>query len=394
MDVEGLKQRMVARVDELADVLVETSRAIHARPEVGYEERFAADLLASVLEREGLDVVRGAYEIETAFAARAGDAGPLVAVCLEYDALPGLGHAGGHNVIAAAGLGAGLAAAAAAGEAGGRVVVLGTPAEEGGGGKVLMAQRGAFDGVDVAMMVHPSGADLTLMSTVAITTLDVEWSGASAHAAAAPWKGRNALDAAVLGYVGVAALRQHIQPTDRVHGVFTAGGDKANIVPEHAAMQWMVRSATVAGLAPLRDRVVAALEAGAAATGCTMTWRAVGCDYAEMRDNDAVIDLYRANMAALGRVVEDPRHGGTQVLGSTDMGNVSHLVPSIHPMVRVSPVDVPIHSREFERWAGGEEGDAAVLDGAKAMAMTIADLWTSPDDLAAARAEFEAAAGA
>ena len=389
MDVEALKQRVCDRVDELADVLIDASHQIHAHPELNYEERFAHELLTGIVEGQGLPVTRHAWDLETAFDVRVGAGGPLVAVCCEYDALPGIGHACGHNVIAAAGLGAGLAAAAVVEEAGGRLAIIGTPAEEGGGGKVVMGRRGAFEGVDAAMMVHPAGADLARMSTIAITSLEVAYDGLSAHAAAAPWRGRNALDAAVLGYTNVAALRQHIQPTDRVHGIITRGGDKANIVPERTEMEWMVRSAEVEALGPLRDRVVAALEAGAAATGCTMTWRTSGCDYADMVDNQPLIDRYRLNMAALGRAVTEPGVGAPPVVGSTDMGNVSYLVPSMHPMIAVSPADVAIHTRDFTRWAAAEEGDRAVIDGAKAMAMTAVDVWAGPGVAEEVRAAFD-----
>ncbi|MDP9005767.1 MAG: M20 family peptidase, partial [Actinomycetota bacterium] len=218
MELDALKARMCQRVDELTDDLIDVAREIHAHPELAFEERFAHDLLTSILERQGLEVTRGAWDLPTAFDGRAGDDGPTVAICCEYDALPGIGHACGHNVIAAAGLGAGLAAATVAGDAGATVRILGTPAEEGGAGKVLMAERGALDGVDAAMMVHPAGADLATMDAIAAAMLEVEYHGRAAHAAAAPHEGRNALDAAVLGYVNVAALRQHIRSTERVHG--------------------------------------------------------------------------------------------------------------------------------------------------------------------------------
>ncbi|MDP8987782.1 MAG: M20 family peptidase, partial [Actinomycetota bacterium] len=243
MDLGRLKERVCDRVDELAPALIAVSHEIHAHPELCYEERFAHELLTSLLEREGLEVARGAYGLDTAFEARSGGEGPTVVVCCEYDALPGIGHACGHNVIAAATAGAGLAAATVADEAGGRVRVLGTPAEEGGAGKVELAHHGALDGVDAAMMVHPAAADLATMDSLAAAMLEVEYFGEAAHAAAAPHRGRNALDAAVLGYLNVAALRQHIADTERVHGVITKGGDKANIVPDHTAMGWMVRSA-------------------------------------------------------------------------------------------------------------------------------------------------------
>jgi amidohydrolase len=375
MDAGGLKQRALARIDELEDVLLDVSHQIHAHPELNFEERFAHELLTSVLEGHGLDVTRHAYGLDTAFAATAGADGPTVAICLEYDALPGVGHACGHNVIAAAGLGAGLAAAAIAEEAGGRVRILGTPAEEGGGGKAIMADAGAFDGLVAAMMVHPADADLAAMDVIATSHLRVEFRGVAAHAAAFPHLGRNALDAAVLGYVNVAALRQHIEPTDRVHGVFTDGGDKPNIVPERTEMEWMVRSARYASLEPLQRRVEACFEAGAAAAGCTCTYEEHGRRYADMVDNPVLLARFAANSEALGRPLADPRAGGPRVVGSTDMGNVSYLVPSIHPMVKVAPAGVSIHSHDFTAHARSEAGDAAVLHGARAMAATVADLW-------------------
>ncbi len=383
--------RVTERVDALADELVEVSHAIHAAPELGFEERRAHDLLTEVLERHGLAVTRGAHGLETAFEATAGTEGPTVAICCEYDALPGIGHACGHNVIAAAGLGAGLALAAVAAEAGGRVRVLGTPAEEGGGGKILMADAGAFDGVDAALMVHPAGADLRWMDTLAATSFAATFTGLAAHAAAFPERGRNALDAAVLGYVNVAALRQHIAPTDRVHGIFVKGGDKTNNVPERTEMDWMVRSARVEDLEALVERVLACLAAGAAAAGCTFEHRTTMRTYADMVDNPVLLDRFAVHAEALGRTLADPRRTGTAVTGSTDMGNVSHLVPSIHPVLAVSPADVSIHSAAFADHAGGPAGDAAVVDGARALAATAADLWTEPALLADARAAFDRA---
>jgi amidohydrolase len=249
---------------------VDASHQIHAHPELNYEERFAHDLLTELLAAEGLEVERSAYGLDTAFVARAGSSGPTVAVLCEYDALPGIGHACGHNIIATAGLGAGLAAAALADEAGGQVVILGTPAEEGGGGKIRLAQQGAFEGIDAALMVHPAGCELTRMQTIAVQEVAATYTGLAAHAAAAPHEGRNALDAAVLGYLNVAALRQHIRPTERVHGIVAEGGDKPNIVPSRARTEWMVRSDSIRTLGPLRDRVEACLQAGATATGCAV----------------------------------------------------------------------------------------------------------------------------
>ena len=266
--------------------------------------------------------------------------------------------------------------------------IMGTPAEESGGGKVLMARAGAFADVDAAMMVHPADADLFAIDAIAIQQLVVEFHGRAAHAAAAPWDGRNALDAAVLGYMNVAALRQHIRPDERIHGIFTHGGDKPNIVPAKAAMNWYIRSGTLESLQPLMQRVLTCLKGAADACEVEMTHEWVGIPYADMIDNVSMVQAYTSNAARLGRVVLDPAQAH-KVTGSTDMGNVSYLVPSIHPMIKVAEHGVPIHSTRFAEFAGGEGGDRAVIDGAKAMAMTVVDLWTSPDLLARATAEFE-----
>lgn len=378
MDLQSVKDRVAADVRGRADVLLDVSHRIHERPELNFEEHHAHDVLCAALDAAGLDVEPHAYGLDTAFAARAGSEGPLVAVICEYDALPEIGHACGHNVIAAAGLGAGLAAAALAEELGGRVVVLGTPAEEGGGGKVLMAREGAFDDIDAAMMIHPADDDLTAMDTIAIHQVGVRYTGREAHAAAHPELGANALDAAVLGYVNVAALRQHIGPNERIHGIFTDGGAKPNIVPAHAAALWYVRSPSLATLAPLKDRVLACLDAGAHAAGCSMHAEWNDPPYADMLDNPSIVAAYQANAAAVGRQHRHP-DARSHVVGSTDMGNVSYLTPSIHPMIRVAPHGVSIHTEAFTRYAGGAEGDAAVVDGAISMAATVVDLWTDAE---------------
>ena len=401
-DLESLKQRVAADVARRAERLRAIAAEIHAHPELLFEERFAADLLASELEAAGLEVERGAFGVETAFAARPADGatgepasrpaadGPTVAILCEYDALPGIGHGCGHNLIAAAGLGAGLAAASVVGETGGRLVVLGTPAEEGGGGKVVMIERGAFDGVDAAMMVHPASLDLAEPEAIAIATWRVEYRGVAAHAAAFPERGRNALDAAVLGYNAVAALRQHIAPDERVHGVFLEAGRKPNIVPDHTVAEWYVRSGTLATLQPLKERVLACLEAGARAAGCEMTWEPTAPEYAELRSNRPLLDRYKANSEAIGRPVDEPTPT-KRVVCSTDMGNVSHEVPSIHPLVAVPPPDVPLHTAEFARWATSEEAGRAVVDGATAMAMTALDVWLGDGVAGEIRDAFEPA---
>jgi amidohydrolase len=384
------KTRLAAEIDRRRELLIDVSHQIHGHPELGYEEHFAHDLLTRVLDEAGLDVTRSARGIATAFEAAAGSTGPTVAVVCEYDALPGIGHACGHNVIAAAGLGAGLAAAALAEELGGRVLVVGAPAEEGGGGKLHLIDAGTFAGVDAALMVHPADVDLLAMDVIAVHEVVITYDGEPAHAAAFPQRGRNALDAAVLGYVNVAALRQHIEPGERIHGIISHGGDKPNIVPAAARSEWMVRSPTLAGLDRLKERFLACIEAGARAAGCevAVAWRDVV--YADMVDNHALGERYRANSDALGRSVRPPSRSA-RVVGSTDMGNVSYEVPAIHPMIQVAPPGVTIHTPAFAAFAGGPDGDRAVVDGAKALAFTVADVWLDDGLLALARAEWQAA---
>ncbi|MEY3588637.1 MAG: hypothetical protein RJA47_1233 [Actinomycetota bacterium] len=374
--VLGIKERVRAHIESIAPVLVETSHAIHARPELNFEEMFASETLVRAAGSLGFPVELGLYESVTGFGGDIGT-GPTVCVMSEYDALPGIGHGCGHNVIAAAGLGAAIGLSLVAGECGGRVRYLGTPAEEGGGGKIVMARNGALDGVDVAMMVHSADADLSTIDAIALQQLVVEYHGRESHAAAAPHLGRNALDAAVLGYMGVATLRQHIKPTERVHGIFTKAGEKPNIVPREAAMEWYVRSDTITTLAELKERVLAALAAGAQACGCTMEHDWVGAPYADMVTNEHLSAAYAVNAMAVGRRVNDPRSGGHRVVGSTDMGNVSHLVPSIHPMIACAPRGTAIHTSSFTDHAVTAEADRAVIDGAISMALTGIDFWVS-----------------
>jgi amidohydrolase len=389
-EVEELKTRACNLIDSNADELVRVSHEIHDHPEQNYVEVFASELLTRSANGLGVPVELGAFDCPTGFSGDVGT-GPTVCIMSEYDALPEIGHGCGHNIIAAAGLGAAIALASIAKDSGGRVRYMGTPAEEGGGGKILMARNGALTGVDLAMMVHPADADLATIDAIALQQLLVEYSGLESHAAAAPHLGRNALDAAVLGYMAVATLRQHILPTERVHGIFLKSGDKPNIVPSEASTEWYVRSNDVTSLAALKPRVLAALESGAHACGCSVSHEWIGAAYADMVTNNTMGTMYAHNALRLGRTVTDPRQGGHRVVGSTDMGNVSHLVPSIHPMIASAPSGTSIHTKQFAQFARSPMADKAVLDGAKAMAMTAIDYWTSPERQVAVAAEFGAA---
>ena len=380
------KKEICSYIDSIAPELIELSHSIHAQPELAYEEHFAHECLTKTLSEKGLEVEKGAYELDTAFEANAGSSGPIIALLCEYDALPGIGHACGHNIIAAAGIGAGLAASEFTEPFNGRLRILGTPAEEGGGGKVRMLNKGAFDSVEAVLMIHPADADLPNISSLAVQQLKATYTGKAAHAAAAPEKGINALDGAVLGYMGVAALRQHIAPDERLHGIFTNGGQKANIVPETAEAIWYARSSTMERLEILKARLVETLYGGARSAGCDIQIEWVNEPYAEVLDNTPLLEAYMKNSESVGRVIKAADDDG--VVGSTDLGNVSHVVPSIHPMVKVAPKGTAIHTVDFEKCAKSEEGDKGLLDSAKSLAMTVLDCWNDPSLLKDAKDFF------
>ena len=395
-EVSDLKNDVCRDIDARSADLVSISHQLHEHPETNFEEHFAHKILTDYIQESKFNVTRKAFDLDTAFDLRvAGGDGPTVAVLCEYDALPGIGHACGHNIIATAGLGAGLALGSVVERCGGNLALMGTPAEEGGGGKIEMARKGAFKGIDAAMMIHPADADLARMNAIAIQNLFVKFNGVAAHAAVSPHKGKNALDAAVLGYMNVAALRQHILPTERIHGIFTNSGEKPNIVPRETEMDWYVRSPTIETLQPLKERVASCLEAGAMAAGCTVSFDWKKNTFADLVDNVPLLESYIRNAKQFGRQMTTeflPGTGG----GSTDMGNISYLVPSIHPMLQVAPAGVSLHSAAFADYTKGHEATRAIVEGAKIMAMTAIDVWVDAalkQQIKEAFGEFEVPAG-
>lgn len=388
-----LKRAACEAIERLEPELLRISHAIHATPELAFEEHHACALLVEALRKGNLEVNAGAYGLATAFEAEFGSSeGPGVAVLAEYDALPGIGHACGHNLIATAALGAGLALSTLRDQLPGRVRILGTPAEERGGGKELMARAGAFDGVDAALMVHPSSVDLVSMPCVALSEAEVTYHGRAAHAAAMPERGINALDALVIAYQAIAQLRQHIQSTERLHGIITHGGDAPNIVPVRAAGRFYVRAANQRSLAALRERVIGCFEAGARSTGAELELEWSDVDYLDLRRNEPLEEAFRTNAESLGRTFFPLDKLPASLAGSTDMGNISHRVPSIHPMLAAAPVHCTIHNPEFTEHARAEIGDRAAIDGAKALAMTALDVLLDDDVRTRARAIFAASA--
>ncbi|TVS19003.1 MAG: M20 family peptidase [Gammaproteobacteria bacterium] len=368
------RERMLVAVDAAADELIEISRDIHAHPELAFEEYHAAGRLTGAMSARGLDVARGAYGLPTAFEVEFGSGdGPCVALLAEYDALPGIGHACGHNLIATAALGAAFALQALGSALPGRVRLLGTPAEEKGGGKELMARAGAFDGVDAALMIHPSGINLVTMPCLCYADVRVVYHGRSAHASAMPHKGINALDGLLLAYQAISNLRQHIRGTERIHGIVTEGGQAPNIVPDRTEGEFYVRAATAAHLEALKPRVQACFEAGAKGSGCELELFWGDVDYLDLNTNWPLAGRFQQHAEALGREFFPLEKLGVGGAGSTDMGNVSQRVPSIHPMLAAAPRNVVIHHPDFAHYAGSEMGDAAALDGARTLALTAYD---------------------
>ena len=371
-DIQKLKDRVTAKVEALREELIELSLRIHAHPELAFQEEQASAWLADYLEGHGFRVVRGICDLPTAFRAERGEGAPRVALLAEYDALAAIGHGCGHNIIATSSVAAGIASSVVVEETGGTIVVIGTPAEEVYGGKVLMARRGAFDELDAAMLCHPGSRNAVYAHALACAELQVEYFGKEAHASSRPEAGVNALDALIFAFNGIAALRQHIRGSARIHGIITDGGQAPNIVPGHAAGGFLVRAADEEYLEELKVRVIACLEAGALATGARMEFRWGEAQYAAMRTNSPLAEAYRSNLAAVGREVTDDQ--SRRSMGSTDMGNVSTLLPAIHPTIAIAPREVSAHSPEFARWAASEDGHRGLLDAAKALAMTAVDV--------------------
>ncbi len=391
MSLENLKRDVADAIDAMREELLSMSHAIHGEPELALEEFKAAARLSGAVESHGIATQREAFGLKTAYAAEFGKAGgPTVAILSEYDALPGIGHACGHNIIATAGYGAAMALAKLNGRLPGRVRYLGTPAEERFGGKELMAREGAFDRVDAAMMIHPSNLDLITMPCIAICDVEAVFHGRASHASAMPHRGLNALDAVVTAYQSIAQLRQHIRGTDRIHGIITDGGLAPNIVPERAACRFYVRAVNGQELADLKPRVQACFEAGALATGCRLETKWGESDYLDLKTNWPMAEAYERNATPLGRQFFPLKELPPGYAGSTDMGNVSHRVPSIHPCLGVAPMSVIIHNAEFARHAVSEKGDQAVIDGAKSMAMTVLDLMGDTGLLGRVKADFAA----
>ena len=395
-------ESVIQAVEELRGELVETSLDIHAHPELNYEERHAAAVLADSLERHGFQVECGVGGVETAFRATIiggrGD-GPTVALLAEYDALPDIGHGCGHNLIAISNLGAGLGAKAAMESLGGRLMVLGTPAEEGGGGKIRMLEAGVFEGVDIALSSHPA-SNLTAIPTD--IPLDESWSlamvgyryayhGKAAHAAAAPQEGINALNAVIHLFTGIDALRQHLRADVRIHGVITDGGKAANVVPDFAAANFMLRSKDQEYLHEVVEKVNQVAEGAAQMTGARLEILPAHPMYENVRPSAVLARSVRSNAQTVGMKLDEAVAGGGSG-ASTDFGNVSQVVPSFAMRFAVSETPIPGHSLAMTAAAKTDLAQESAIFTAKALALTACDLLADPALLSEARKEFQARA--
>ena len=385
--MSALKDAVGQAVDRLANELEALSRQIHDNPELGYAEVKACGWLAEFLGAHGFKVEKGVGGVDTAFRATIETgAGPTIAILCEYDALPGIGHACGHNVIATSGAGAGAALAAVREKLpAGRIQVIGTPAEEGGGGKVKLIKAGVFKDVDAAMMIH--GFDRTLLhqDLLGIVRVTFEYAGKASHASADPWEGVNALDACIQTFNAVSMLRQQMRPECRIHGIITNGGAAANIIPEYAAAMFYVRAPSIEAMWELHTRVVACAEGAAKAAGVSLKVTQHDNVYEPMRSNRVLLDLFASNMKTVGLTEGEPIPDRK---GSSDIGNVSQIIPAIQPMIAIAPTGMAIHTREFADAAVKPMARAGMVAAAKTMAMTTLDLLADPKRVEAAKAEF------
>ncbi len=382
------KKFILSEIDSQSEKLWAISTSLFNDPETAFKEYKASKLLCEYLTKSGFRVEVGIGGLETSFRATFGDyLKPAIAILAEYDALVGLGHACGHNLIAAAAVGAGAALAALTPKLPGQIQVIGTPAEEGDGGKIFLAKAGIFNDIDAAMMFHPASKNMVVRPSLACSDLKLEFYGKASHAAAAPGEGINALDAVILSFNNINALRSTLGPKDRIAGIITKGGDAANIIPAYCSCEFSIRSLNIKRRDILVDKVIACAQAGAQTIGCRLEYDVIP-GYQDIIPNRILASLFKSNLETLGRVVVDPEPN--ERMGSTDMGDVSHIIPAIHPYLAIAPVTVAGHTLEFKQYCISETGKSAMFDAAKALAMTAVDLLTNPGLIQQAKDELTA----
>jgi amidohydrolase len=384
--INGKYKQIINEIDNQSDALWQLSTFLFNNPEIAFKEFKASKLLSDTLLMHGYRVEQKIGGLDTAFRASLGKGDtPKIAILAEYDALVGLGHACGHNLIASAAIGAGIGLVPIVSKIQGQVQIIGTPAEEGGGGKVILAEAGIFSDIDAALMFHPASKNMVTRKSLASCRLRLEFFGKASHAAAAPEEGINALDAMILSFNNINAMRSTLLPRDRIAGIIVHGGEAANIIPAYTSAEFSVRALKANRRDELVDRVIACAQAGAESVGCEMKYELTP-GYMDIIPNRVLARIFQSHLEALGRVVVDP--DANERMGSTDMGDVSHLVPAIHPYLAIAPENIAGHTEEFKEYSISDAGKKAMLDAAKAMAMTTYDLLREPDLLREAKEEL------
>ncbi|MGE6256517.1 M20 family metallopeptidase [Heyndrickxia sporothermodurans] len=388
----NLRDLIDKSIEDSKELYIETSHKIHENPEIGNQEYFASKTLIEILEKAGFEVTRNVAGHETGFVAKkaSSKAGPRIAYLAEYDALPGLGHACGHNIIGTTSVAAGIALAEVIDEAGGEVVVFGTPAEEGGpngSAKGSFVKHGILEDIDIALIIHPAGKTGLTTPFLAVDPLDFHFYGKPAHASGSPEEGINALDAVIQLFNGINALRQQL-PTDvRIHGIITHGGDAPNIIPEYASARFFIRASTWKRAEEVSAKVRNTAEGAALATGSKVKIERFQNEVHDFVINASLDEIIGKELELLGEKVNTEKGKG---VGSSDAGNISHVVPTAHPTIKIGPDDLIGHTNEFRECAGSPLGDKALITGAKALAFTGYRILTEPELLAKVRADFEA----
>ncbi|MBI5182533.1 MAG: M20 family metallopeptidase [Nitrospirae bacterium] len=374
---DNVKKGIIKKIDELSPLLITIAKEIHKRPELAFEEDFASQLLSSTLEKHGFKIERGIGGLRTAFCATSikGNNKPAIGFLAEYDALPEIGHGCGHNLIGPSSIGAAIALSESAIK--GRIVIIGAPAEERGGGKVILAKTGIFDDLDAAMMVHPSNDTEVVKRLLAAIDVAVEYTGRPAHAAASPWKGINALDAMVLAYNNISALRQQLKPDVRIHGIITNGGAAPNIIPAYTSARFLVRALEMKDALKALKKVKGCFTAASKATGAKIRITVGESAYDAFRPNYPLAEAFKKNLLSLGIKVK--KEDEYKELGSSDIGNVSRIIPTLHPNLDICHKQIPHHTVEFKEMAGSDSGLKGMIIAAKAMAMTAADIILDKD---------------
>lgn len=392
-EVKNLRSDIIKSIEDRKELYIETSHRIHENPEIGNEEVFASKTLTEILENEGFEVTRNVAGHETGFVARksAGKEGPTIGFLAEYDALPGLGHACGHNIIGTTSVAAGIALADVLEETGGEVIVFGTPAEEGGpngSAKGSFVKDHQFENVDAALMIHPSARTGLTGPSLAVDPLEFHFYGQAAHASGSPEKGINALDAVIQLFNGISLLRQQLTTDVRIHGIITHGGDAPNIIPDYTSARFFIRAKTWNHCEEVSAKIHNIAEAAALATGCTVKIERFQNEVHNFILNPALDSVVGEELEALGETIHTKKGKG---LGSTDAGNVSHVVPTAHPHIKIGPDDLIGHTNEFREAACSKQGDNALVTGAKALALTGYRLLTDGELLQKVKDDFEKA---